>query len=253
MSPMADSGMRHAAHARRAADAQAARGAHSSGPTDSDLLAHDGRLDFRIQPGIRVTAPAARPREPQREALGLAQRGPGRHAGMAYYQREKGMCCCTCVQSKRLRCPFPKQQQMCLLLRESLTVGRIAFSPHFRSIKMEKREAMQRLKDEILNYCVVTEASCHSCTYCSALSQPYRSYCAGTQDHVWQSQNDLHGQALRPPGRPRHRAAAGADWHAEVLAGPQVRLVPPEGLRHAPGAGERPSPLWDLTVQRTSG
>lgn len=47
---------------------------------------------------------------------------------------------------------------MCLLLREALTVGRIAFSPFFTSVELEIREAKHRLKDEILNYCVITEA-----------------------------------------------------------------------------------------------
>ena len=50
---------------------------------------------------------------------------------------------------------------MCLLLREALTVGRIAFSPFFTSVELEIREAKQRLKDEMLNYCVITEASCY--------------------------------------------------------------------------------------------
>ena len=47
---------------------------------------------------------------------------------------------------------------MCLLLREALNVGRVAISNFFFSIEMEKLEARKRIKDELLNYCVVTEA-----------------------------------------------------------------------------------------------
>ena len=50
-----------------------------------------------------------------------------------------------------------RKEQMALLLREALTVGRIAISPFFFSIEMEKMEARKRIKDELLNYCVVTE------------------------------------------------------------------------------------------------
>ena len=47
---------------------------------------------------------------------------------------------------------------MCLLLREAMNVGRIAISPFFFSVELEKLEARKRIKDELLNYCVVTEA-----------------------------------------------------------------------------------------------
>ena len=52
-----------------------------------------------------------------------------------------------------------RKEQMCLLLREALTVGKIALSEHFFSIEMTKLEARNRLEDEIGSYCVVTEAA----------------------------------------------------------------------------------------------
>lgn len=50
-------------------------------------------------------------------------------------------------------------QQMALLLREALNVGKIGINEHFRSVEMEPREAKKQIKDEALNYCVVTEAA----------------------------------------------------------------------------------------------
>lgn len=50
------------------------------------------------------------------------------------------------------------QEQMCLLLREALTVGKIALSEHFFSIEMTKLEARSRISDELSSYCVVTES-----------------------------------------------------------------------------------------------
>lgn len=47
---------------------------------------------------------------------------------------------------------------MCLLLREALNVGRIAIHRMFFSVELEVLEARKRIKDELANYCVVTEA-----------------------------------------------------------------------------------------------
>ena len=47
---------------------------------------------------------------------------------------------------------------MCLLMREALTVGKIALSDHFFSIELTKQEAKSRIEDELSSYCVVTEA-----------------------------------------------------------------------------------------------
>lgn len=52
----------------------------------------------------------------------------------------------------------PRAQQMCLLLRESMNVGKIALSQYFFSTELETREARQRIKDELSGFCVVTEA-----------------------------------------------------------------------------------------------
>lgn len=43
------------------------------------------------------------------------------------------------------------QEQMCLLLREAMNVGRIAISPYFFSVELEKLEARKRIKEELLN------------------------------------------------------------------------------------------------------
>ena len=52
---------------------------------------------------------------------------------------------------------LPSQQQMCLLLREALTVGRIAVAHEFFSNELKHVEAKLRIKDELSSYCVVTE------------------------------------------------------------------------------------------------
>ena len=52
----------------------------------------------------------------------------------------------------------PEQEQMCLLLREAMNVGRIALSEYFFSTELGDREARQRIKDELSSYCVVNEA-----------------------------------------------------------------------------------------------
>ena len=46
---------------------------------------------------------------------------------------------------------------MCLLMREALTVGKIALSDHFFSIELTKQEAKSRIEDELASYCVVVE------------------------------------------------------------------------------------------------
>ena len=51
-----------------------------------------------------------------------------------------------------------RAQQMCLLLREAMNVGKIALSQFFFSTELESREARQRIKDELSGFCVVTEA-----------------------------------------------------------------------------------------------
>ena len=50
------------------------------------------------------------------------------------------------------------QQQMCLLLREAMTVGKIALAHQFFSNELGTPAAKTRIKDELSSYCVVTEA-----------------------------------------------------------------------------------------------
>lgn len=47
---------------------------------------------------------------------------------------------------------------MCLLLREAMTVGKIALAREFFSNELGAAGAKQRIKDELSSYCVVTEA-----------------------------------------------------------------------------------------------
>lgn len=51
-----------------------------------------------------------------------------------------------------------EQQQMCLLLREAMTVGKIALACEFFSNELGAPGAKMRIKDELSSYCVVTEA-----------------------------------------------------------------------------------------------
>ena len=47
---------------------------------------------------------------------------------------------------------------MCLLLREAMTVGKIALAREFFSNELGTAAAKTRIKDELSSYCVVTEA-----------------------------------------------------------------------------------------------
>jgi hypothetical protein len=89
------------------------------------------------------------------------------------------------------------QEQMCLLLREAMNVGKIALSDCFFSTELGDREARQRIKDELSSYCVVSEAP--KTTFGkfrkvrSPLLLPRTTAC-----QLWSLVcADLHGQALR--------------------------------------------------------
>ena len=49
-------------------------------------------------------------------------------------------------------------QQMCLLVREALSVGKMAIAEDFFSTELALTEAKMRIRDELSSYCVVTEA-----------------------------------------------------------------------------------------------
>lgn len=51
-----------------------------------------------------------------------------------------------------------RKEEMCLLLRESMKCFRISLHKQFQSITLGTDKAKTRLKDEILNYCVINEA-----------------------------------------------------------------------------------------------
>jgi len=52
-----------------------------------------------------------------------------------------------------------RKEGMALQLRESLRVGKIAYSPHFFSLSMSRDEAKKRLGGEMRNFSVITEPS----------------------------------------------------------------------------------------------
>lgn len=62
-----------------------------------------------------------------------------------------------CAHSLTRSLPMLEQQQMCLLLREALAVGKIAIACNFFSNELALTEAKMRIRDELSSYCVVTE------------------------------------------------------------------------------------------------
>jgi hypothetical protein len=48
---------------------------------------------------------------------------------------------------------------MCLLLRESLGVGKLSFSDEFFSTTQGLREVKEQLENELRNFCVLVEAA----------------------------------------------------------------------------------------------
>tara|TARA_B110000444_G_scaffold223183_2_gene225622 strand:- start:1468 stop:1839 length:372 start_codon:yes stop_codon:yes gene_type:complete len=113
-------------------------------------------------------------------------------------------------------------QQMCLLLREALSVGKIAMAHEFFSNELKHVEAKLRIKDELSSYCVVTEAP--KTTFGKVLTCAPMVTMQPTSPHLCSQPQpgapDVHGQALRQTGRPVHCDPAEPD-----------RL--PEGLRCA--------------------
>jgi hypothetical protein len=110
---------------------------------------------------------------------------------------------------------------MCLLLREAMSVGRIAISHHFFSIELEMPEARKRIKDELSSYCVVTEApkSTFGKVCASAMTHTHTRarFFLTTRLCILGSQN-IHGQALRQAGRSVHCDPAGHDWLSKIVS-----------------------------------
>ena len=102
------------------------------------------------------------------------------------------------------------QQQMCLLLREAMTVGKIALAREFFSNELGAAAAKQRIKDELSSYCVVTEAPKTTFGKVPKYAVGLAARRQGTYHGVRMrlaGQTNLHGQALRQAGRPLHRDA----------------------------------------------
>ena len=116
---------------------------------------------------------------------------------------------------------------MCLLLREALTVGKIALSEHFFSIEMTKLEARNRLEDEVGSYCVVTEAAKTTFGKVRKTITTPRQGRSGSLTRAppcSAGAQDVHGQAVRQAGRPVRGRAAGRDRPVQVLPGPEAPL-----------------------------
>ena len=107
-----------------------------------------------------------------------------------------------------------EQEQMCLLLREAMNVGRVAISDYFFSVELQQLEARKRIKDELLNYCVVTEAPK---TTFGKIRKTYTGKLYGKQarelQYLLRASTDSEPWSLS--GRPRDRAAAGDDRGAK--------------------------------------
>ena len=138
------------------------------------------------------------------------------------------------LAQQRARALARAQQQMCLLLREAMAVGKIALGKTLFSHSMTALEARNRIKDELSSYCVVTEAPkttfgkvpARKLTRPHAQATDARSPHGAGADHV-------HGQAVRQAGRPLHRHPAGAHRPAILLPVGQVPQLPHARLPHA--------------------
>lgn len=74
-----------------------------------------------------------------------------------------------------------RKEQMCLLLREALRVGKISYHPSFFSLSMTRDEAKKRLGAEIRNFSVVTEPGK---THFSKPRKCYTGKIGGLQDDI---------------------------------------------------------------------
>lgn len=97
---------------------------------------------------------------------------------------------------------------MCLLLRESMGVGRIAISAYFFSVEMEIREAQKRIKDELLNVFIKASQMRPQrqppkgvLTFFSPFLAVLRRH-RGAKDHIWKSSQNVHWQALCEQSQP---------------------------------------------------
>jgi len=76
-----------------------------------------------------------------------------------------------------------RKEQMCLLLREALTVGKIAYHRNFLSVELNGPEAKKALQDEMLNVCANTNP-----THPHVLTAPRSTVLRGDrggQDDLW--------------------------------------------------------------------
>ena len=101
-----------------------------------------------------------------------------------------------------------RKEQMALLLREALTVGKIAFHDKFLSVELNAPEAKKALIDEMLNVCNIIR------THTQTTFTPPLCFCA----------------VLR-----RHRSGQDNLWQGALLVLPRRTLATKEGLhkRHS--------------------
>ena len=74
-----------------------------------------------------------------------------------------------------------RKEQMALLLREAMRVGKISYHPAFFSLSMSREEAKKRLGAEIRNFSVITEPGK---THFSKSRKTYTGKIGGQQDDV---------------------------------------------------------------------
>jgi hypothetical protein len=74
-----------------------------------------------------------------------------------------------------------RKEQYCLLLREALTVGKIALHPDFFSTTLGVAQAKRRMEEELLNFSIVTQPPA---TTFGKTRKTYTGKVAGKQDDV---------------------------------------------------------------------
>ena len=121
----------------------------------------------------------------------------------------------------------PPPQAMCLQVRDALTVGSISLSTHFFSVKMDVKEALKALGNE-LRYVATPAHRALPCPDCGAPVQWVCDFGRAAQNDVRKSAQNLLGKSRRRAGRRLHRAAARSHRIALLLYLGTVPLLRPQ-------------------------
>ena len=124
----------------------------------------------------------------------------------------------------------PPPQAMCLQVRDALTVGSISLSSHFFSIKMDVKEALKALGNELRAFAILVEApkTTFGKVRRRAAARPHAPL--PTPLPATGAQNVL-GKSRRRAGRRLHRAAARSHRIALFLHLGTVPLLRPQSTR----------------------